>query len=207
MTPTVKVDASVSDEFEPDIIEVSVYIEEEAATRQRAVNLYTSGLNAVLAAAESIGVPRDEVRTGNFSIWRYGATDDHPETYECHGDVSFQLPCDEEGHRRVWGAFLDMGPGISVDIDFSLKDREAARETIVGRAVEAGRRRAAALAAATGCELGGILHVENEVSRNLGGMDYLARASGDDRRVPVFNPTPIEVSCEVTLEYELIPRG
>ncbi len=207
MTPTVKVDASVSDEFEPDIIEVSVYIEEEATTRQGAVNLYTSGLNAVLAAAESIGVPRDEVRTGNFSIWRYGATDDHPETYECHGDLGFQLPCDEEGHRRVWGAFLDVAPGDSVDIDFSLKDREAAREAIVGRAVGAGRRRAAVLAAATGCELGGIIRVENDVSRNLGGMDYLARASGNDRQVPVFNPRPIEMSCEVVLEYELVPRG
>lgn len=57
------------------------------------------------------------------------------------------------------------------------------------------------------------MHIENDLRGNsFYGLDMAsgsARGGGqaDGFEAPAFNPSPVQVSCEVTLVYELVARG
>lgn len=57
------------------------------------------------------------------------------------------------------------------------------------------------------------MHIENDLRGNsFYGLDMAsgsARGGGqaDGFEAPAFNPSPVRVSCEVTLVYELVARG
>lgn len=211
MPPSVKVDSTISGTFEPDIVNISVLLEGEATTKREATRLYNEALTSLLDATAALGIPREEVRNSRLSIWSYRDKETDEELYEYWGHAYFNLPCEEELFNAAWKALTDLGNDVSINFDYGLKDYEQAKETLIRRAVDAGRRRASLLAEVTGCDLGTILHVENDLSGKASDdwrVEESSSKSGasQEQDCPVFNPSPIEVRCEVSLEYELAPR-
>ncbi len=212
MEATVKVISSISDNFEPDIISVTVWIEGEADSKAEAARAYNKSLSSLLSALEKTGVKSEDVKNGSLDIRPIWRKQKKTGRYSYGSDLSFEVPCVEERFDAVWAALIGLGDSVTFDFDYGLKDYEGAREKIIRRTVDAGRKRAAVLADATGCDLGPIVHVENDL-RGIACCDsgyavaesMTASGSAKDES-PVFNPRPVNVSCEVTLEYALVAR-
>lgn len=216
MQRTVKVDSSASEQFEPDVIEVSLYLSGTGPTKQASVRAYNEELAAVTDGAVAAGVPRDAIRTRYARLAPEWVEDERTGRYRRSGEyefsatVVFRIPCEEEAYGRVWEMVMGLGFSVSADFDYDLGDYEVAREKILRRAIDAGRRRAEFLADAVGCDLGGVLTVENGLRQEADGY-YGSIAGGSVSRpnepeAPVFDPEKVDVSCSVSLEYELVPR-
>lgn len=212
MSATVKVTSSIEDDLEPDVINVSVCIEGEAENKEQAAKAYNVALSSLLDALEEAGVRKEDVKSEYFRVFPVWKNQRRMGRYKYDSELSFKQPCTEERLDKVWSALASRGKGISFEFGYGLKDYEGAREAILRRAVDAGRKRAAFLADAAGCDLGNIVHIEND----LRGSSYYGRSFSDAatgsggsvlRESPVFNPESVSVSCEVTLEYELVARG
>lgn len=218
MNATVKVGSSLSEEFDPDIINISISIEGVGDDKQGAVKEYNARYDALVGGLAAAGVPKEEITTSYLYLspeWKdnyYKKTRQRTGRYEFSATMNFSIPCDEDFYERIWGAIIALDlKGISTDLDYGLKDYEGAREKIIRRAVEAGKRRATLLADATGCDLGQVVHIENDLRGNsCYGRDFAAGSAPaggpDESEAPVFNPSPVDVSCEVTLEYALVAR-
>lgn len=216
MQRTVRVGSSVSEKFEPDVIEVSLYLSGTGPTKQASISAYNGELAAVTEGAVSAGVPRDAVRTRYARLAPEWVEDERTGRwrrsgeYEFSATVGFDIPCDEEAYGRVWEMVMGLGFYVSTDFDYDLRDHEAAREKILRRAVSAGRRRAEVLADAVGCDLGDVVNVENglrqEEDRYYDAIPAGSGSLSDEPEAPVFDPEKVDVSCSVSLEYELVPR-
>lgn len=211
MDATVAVTSSIMGNFDPDIIRISVDLTGEAASKELAAAAYNEALSSLLDALEKMGVKRKGVKNGYLRISPVWKNRKGGGPHEYSSTVRFEEPCMKERLDAVWTAIAGLGGGISCCFDYDLKDNEEARETILRRAIDAGRKRAALLADAAGCDLGQIIHIDNSLQGNAA-AGIVATAAPDKRRSirmdasPVFNPEPVRVSCEVTLEYELIVR-
>lgn len=218
MAPTVKVDSTYEEEFEPDVIHVRVHMEGYGPTKQEAADAYGEALDRLLAALEKAGIERDDVRGVSFSIWQpWGKKKKRPFEYEAQ--QAFDVDCTEERFNAVWDALMGVEVGdragtINPRFSYALRDEEGARSKIVHRAVEIGRQRAVQLADAVGCDLGQIVSVQNGLDADGGyrafsdGVMPSSTGSGmRDSQAPVFNPDAIDIDCSVCLEYELLPRG
>lgn len=221
MSATVKVNSSLSDDIAPDVINVSIAIEGVGNTKQDAIKEYNSRHDALLGSLVAAGVREEEITTSRLwlsSEWRatsYRGKKTRRRTgrYEFAASVECSIPCEEGIYEKVWEAILALDfSGISTDLEYDLKDYEGARETIMRRAVAAGRKRAALLADAAGCDLGQVVHIENALRGNSYYDRDFATGGGatgnvpDELEVPTFSPSPVHVDCEITLEYELVPR-
>lgn len=211
MGATVKVTSSIEDNFEPNIINVSVWIEGKAESKEKAASAYNEAFSNVLNALEKAGVSKENVKTRYFRISPVWKKRRQTELYEYWSSLGFEEPCAEERFDAIWAALVSLGSGISSDFDYDLKDYEGAREHILRRAVDAGRKRAELLSDAAGCNLGAVVHIENGLRGGTDyGLDFAVATSGGSASLgesPVFNHETVSVECEVTLEYELVARA
>lgn len=211
MDATVAVTSSIMGSFDPDIICISMDLTGEAKSKELAAKAYNEALSSLLDALEKMGVKREGVKNGYLRISPVWKNRKGGGPYEYSSTVRFEEPCVKERLDAVWTAISGLGGGISCCFDYDLRDDEGARETILRRAIDAGKKRAALLADAAGCDLGQIIHIDNSLNGNAAYGTVATGAPGERRGIrmdasPVFNPEPVRVSCEVTLEYELVAR-
>lgn len=209
MGATVKVTSCLEGDFEPDILCVSVELTGQANSKELAAKAYNEALSSLLDALESAGVKREAIRNGYLRISPVWRNRKGGGPHEYGSTLSFEEPCEKERLDAIWTAVIGLGGGISCSFGYDIKDYEGARETILRRAIDAGRKRAALLADAAGCDLGPIVHIDNSLRGSA--VCGVACAPVEDRNVrmddsPIFNPRPVSVSCEVTLEYGLLAR-
>lgn len=217
MGATVKVASSLSDEFDPDIIDIRVSIEGVGDDKQGAVKAYNARHDFLVESLAAAGVSKDEVTTSYLYLSPEWEENDYRKTrhrtgrYEFSASIEFSIPCEEDLYERVWGASSPSTSMASRPISTTASKITRAREMIIRRAVKAGRKRAASLADATDCDLSPVARIENGLRGDAYYRRDLAAGSapaGDagDLEAPAFSPSPVSVNCEVTLEYELIPR-
>lgn len=211
MCSTVSVSSSYSEGFAPDVMRVEVTISGKTGSRQASASAFNRLRRDVIGALAGIGVSEGEVKSGYFGV--SALRDDDGEftgEFGYYGSLSFGTACAQERYDEVWAALVGVGPQVSFDCDYDLSDWEGAREQILRKTVEIGRRRAALLADAVGCDLGEIVSVSNDVRANEAYYDMApvgARMmAASETEAPEFVPEPIDVRCSVELAYELAPR-
>lgn len=215
MCSTVSVSSSYSEGFAPDVMRVEVTISGKTGSRQASASAFNRLRRDVIGALASIGVGEGEVKSGYFGV--SALRDDDGEftgEFGYYGSLSFETACAQERYDEVWAALVGVGPQVSFDCDYDLSDWEGAREQILRKTVEIGRRRAALLADAVGCDLGEIASVRNDVRANeayydmapVGARMMAASETEAEAEAPEFVPEPIDVRCSVELAYELVPR-
>ncbi|MBT1181198.1 SIMPL domain-containing protein [Bifidobacterium sp. CP2] len=220
MDRTVKIGSSIEDLFDADQLTVTITISGICNTKEECATAYNTNLAAVRSKLRQANVPDSAISTRYFSLsahterlyrkkkgngdYYYAKTE--VQGYSYSGKVIAKTS-DIELSTPIWLALSDCGDSVTFDMDFDLADENAARESLLARAVKSGEAKARILAKASGAELGPISSIEYDFeNRRRGYYDgalYAPDFLGDDDQAPEFTPEPISISCKVNCIWTL----
>lgn len=202
------VSATVEEQVEPDIAELSVWFEWHGQDQAECAERYAADAKRAKEALEAFGLS-DELKLSRYSSYanrrRHGRTSGGFE-YSARGSLRIRLA--EHDVASVWTALANSGVRASVNVNFSLDDGDAEEAKLLGKAVAKARSSAEALAIASGKRLGEVRQIRyNRPTDGFCYSDYCHAESAfspDSNPMPNINPEPIKVTCSVDVDWCLV---
>lgn len=166
-------------------------------------------------AIASVGFSREDLKTLDFHV--------HPEYegyreddvyrqrligYRFRHELKLEFAFDNERLGRVLAALCGTALTPEINIGYTVKDREAAKNALIGAAVKDAQQKAAALAEAAGVQLRGIRRIDysmDEIALAVRPMLFAGakREMCEDSVGPEIVPEDIKAEDTVTIEWEL----
>lgn len=212
--PVVKVGATERGEFEPDRATISVRFGREFKTQEECAEDYKKEVRRVKDVLVRFGLA-DEMKTSRYSTYnyRYGRRG-NVLAYRYSSTGTLDLARDEYDIRDICLAVQGSGTSATVEVEFSLSDRQSAEDSLMASAVAHARQNAEVLAKAAGMEIGGM----SEIRYQWEGAEPMffeygtlycgsAPADDDDDEEPDFDPEPKRVECHVDTEWWVKPAS
>jgi uncharacterized protein YggE len=143
----------------PDIAYINIGVHTEKLTAAEAVAENTSQTEAVIAAIQDAGIPDEDIRTMNFSIWPIERYD--PQTGQPTGEKTYAV--DNTVYVTVreldtLGDLIDTaiqaGANTVNSVQFDVEDKDAALQAARAEAIQDAQAKAQELAEASGVTLG-----------------------------------------------------
>lgn len=181
---TVTVTAVGKVEGRPDLAVINFGIRGIADTAQGAMEVLARRQNAVIDALENdVGLPDDQVRTGNISLRRNCRFDRNRERTVCSGYVARTSVRAETRDLDQVGAIIDAGVSAGASslsgVSFERTENDQALRDALAQAMELARGKAEALATSAGRNLGRVMVIEEGGARRPAfSADTFARAGG-----------------------------
>lgn len=196
-------------EREPDFARVHVSVTNRAATVAEALEANRAATEAALAAVETRGIDRDDVRTINFQVF------ETPQEFGRDGEPRRDLPPYTATHalqivlRDVTAVGAFAGEILALDamtfqaIAWGLERSEEAEEEAMRLAVADARRQAEVLAEAAGVTLGAIRRIgDGMVDGGLGPeMDRMMMRASAAPAVPIVPPARLSFTARIGMEW------
>lgn len=193
----------------PDRVKLVFTIKNTVEDFSEAVEGCVQRTDWLLAAAESMGISRDEFKTAHFEVaaaTQYTEGRYHQVGYTAtqRSQVVMALKRDKVG--RVLAAIAQTDAMPEVTIVFEVSDQEGMMQDVLANAVQSARRRAETIAQASGLKLGPIQQIdygftEIRVSSDEAGMACARRAAMDS--IPEIDPAAIEAEDGVTVVWSI----
>jgi uncharacterized protein YggE len=199
-------------EVEPDKATVSLGVETQSDNVAEALAQNSVKMDAVIAALERRGVPKDSIETSYFSIYPvkdYERPGEGIVGYRVTNAITVELS-DLDTVGNVIDTAITAGANRVTNVEFGLtdaKDQELRQEAL-GEACGDARLKADAIASGLGLKIIGVATArEGSVYTNSyrgGGFDYVVYAEA-----PMAVPTPIEpkevsVSATIQVDYKCL---
>lgn len=208
--PLVRIGATAEDEFKPDTAIFTIRFSGKCKTQQECAEQFAAEADAMRTALEPFGL-ESELKTSGYSTYqcrtrRKGLPDGFE--YWCNGTL--KLKCSDYDAGAVWMALSGSVADIPVNLRFELDDVRSAEDSLIAQAVTKARSGAEALAHATGMELGGVAEIRYQsdapCSSWMYELDAMPAPSGgpSEGESDPFDPKPIEVSCRVDIDWQLV---
>ena len=202
----ISVGASVEDKVMPDRVTFKICFEDSKRTKDECLAGYNADRARIAKALAPFGLG-EELTCKRYSC--YSRTTRKKNTvlgysYYAHGSIETDLASVD--HAAVWQALNTCGVRADMDVSFGIKDRRAAEDVLIAKAVGQARANAQVLAEAAGVKLAGVKHI----SYNSDSRDYdwcVCEAApagvpddGEGDEKTVIEPEPVKVSCSVDAE-------
>ena len=194
---------------DPEITVLEFQVKGRSMDYADAVERAAIEVEAIRAALEAQGIARTALKTTRFGVGREEEWDPKREKrlfqgYAAVHGLRLELPRTADA-GAVLDAIADEAPGAAVQISFEIADPAGFRQRLLTAAVEAARRNAATIAAASGVWLGPIAGIEygwTEV-RMASALVYEARAMRGAPAPTSFEPEAIEGEESVTVTWAI----
>ncbi len=172
------------------------------------LNTQTDDLRARITEA---GIERTELKTTSFDVRLNSHVSEGRHIfsgYEASHGLRIELPVDKDLLNRVLRLVAVGSSGFEIGIAFSVRDKEALRQSVLTEAVRTAKANAATLARASGITLGKLQQIDygwtevrfyDNIMTVPGGVDACS-APGADVDI---DPEDIRASDIVTLVYEI----
>ncbi len=196
----------------PDEVEVTLTVEQDAATPQAAMDLASKTAQRVVDRLKAEGIQDSAIETQNVVLYPVRTYDPNTgkETlagYRAQNSVKVTVS-DAGTVGKVLAAATETGVTIISGPVWRLRDRDATINEALKQAVANARAKAETLAAAGGVQVGEVLMISE------GGVDipdnppiywraYDLKAEGAQVAEPPINPTQLDVTATVTVTYAL----
>lgn len=203
----ISVGASVEDKVMPDRVTFKICFEGSKRTKDECLADYSADRARIAKALAPFGLDK-ELTCKRYSC--YSRTTRKKNTvlgYSYYAHESIETDLASVDHAAVWQALNTCGVRADMDVSFGIKDRRAAEDVLIAKAVGQARANAQVLAEAAGVKLAGVKHI----SYNSDSRDYdwcVCEAApagvpddGEGDEKTVIEPEPVEVSCSVDVEW------
>ncbi len=225
---------SVEGSFPVDVLKVKVTISGERATKEDCAVAYNEHLTDVRTSLVWAGVPERDIRNSSFFVrgnmkTLYVRDDDQgdlPKTgastqkqhdghayyvaktvadgYRYGATVELECGPSAELAKRIWAALIGCGDEVQFDFEFDVKDKEAARSSLLADAIAEGRKRASVLAAAAGAAITGIHSIEYDYTHDRDRQaEFLMRSGRPMDVAPDFNPSDVTLTCRIQMQWRV----
>lgn len=199
----------------PDTTRITVTL--EGVESEYSVTLKRSAADSetVRKALVPIGFTAEDVKTLNFNVQteyegyqEEGVYRQRIAGYRFRHELKVEFPSDNERLGRILAALAKAELTPEIRIAYTVKDREAAKNLLLGAAVADAKAKAEALTAAAGVKLLGIRHINysmNDGEFAVQPVLYsgMARKAKADSFAPEIVPEDIEVTDAVTVVWEI----
>ena len=209
---TVQADATV--EVLPDQLQLRLGVVTEAENANQALSENNQRMAAVMQMLEGIGIPLDEMKTGQFQVRPEWSVPPRPTPANWQREiVGYRVSNElliETARVELAGDLLGMAEKAGANqlggLQFSLADPEQERLTAIDLATRKARKKAETLAAAAGARLGDIISLALDPPGNSVGPQLMMAESraATAETVPVA-AGKIEIEAGVTIIYHLLP--
>jgi len=165
-TITVKGIGNVS--AKPDLIIITMGLENTDYSYSGAMQLASGAVDAIRTALLSVGYEKDRLKTTDFNI--NTAYESYKDTkgnwkqkfngYKCTHNLKLEFDFCMERLNETLSAITSSGANPKLEINFSIKDKNAVSEQLLHNAVENASDKATVLAAAAGLSLGAVQRID-----------------------------------------------
>ncbi len=168
MSRTITVKGIGEATFTPDYVIVSISLSSKDLNYDKAMQLATQDIAQLTEAMCSIGFAATDLKTKNFKIRpHYTSTYDKNRNeirkfdgYVIDHELNLEFIYDVDKLSQVLAAIADSTSNPDLDLHFTVKDREAAMETLLRSAAKNARKKAEILCQASGVTLGQLLNID-----------------------------------------------
>ncbi|MBQ1632636.1 MAG: SIMPL domain-containing protein [Clostridia bacterium] len=212
---TIRVSGKGMIRLKPDTVRVTMTLEgmepDYAATLKRSA----SDTERLRSAVQKAGFSREDLKTLNFHVQTEyegyqedGVYRQRLVGYRFRHELSIGFPWDNDRLGEVLSALSDNALTPEIRIAYTVKDREAAKNQLLGAAVADAKAKAEVLTKAAGVRLSGIRHInysidENEFAVHPVMYSGLSRKTAADCAAPEIVPEEITAEDSVTVVWEI----
>lgn len=214
-TITVKGIGKVS--AKPDLIVISMALENTDYSYSGAMQLASSAVDAIRKALVSVGFEKEALKTTDFGITTdYDRYKDNKGNwkekflgYKCTHRLKLEFDFNMELLNKTLTAIASSGSDPRFDIAFSVKDKEVVSEQLLKDAVQNATKKAEILASASGLSLGAVQNIDY----NWGELHLYSRtkfcepmdciASAPSMAMDI-EPEDIDVNDSVTMVWSIV---
>ena len=190
----------------PDIARVTVGIETQASSLQKAVDDNKAKMNGLLDTLKKLGLADKDIRTSNYSVYTERVTPPTPgaevNTDQMIYHVTNQVDVTVRDVNQL-GDVLDKAVAAGANniygVSFSVEDTAKLEADARAKAVADAKVRAESLAQLNGAQLGEVLTVSEVIGGSAYPMDYGAKGLGGGG-TPV-QPGELEMSVSIQISY------
>ncbi|HTP11576.1 MAG TPA: SIMPL domain-containing protein [Anaerolineae bacterium] len=190
----------------PDIAHVTVGIETQASSLQKAVDDNKAKMNNLLDTLKKLGLADKDIMTSNYSVYTERASSPTPgaevNTDQMIYHVTNQVDVTLRDVNQI-GEVLDKAVAAGANniygVNFSVEDTAKLEADAREKAVADAKARAAELAQLNGVQLGDVLTISEVVGGSAYPMDYSAKGMGGGG-TPV-QPGELEMSMSIQITY------
>ena len=200
----------------PDLIVITMSLESIHLDYNRTMKLAAEAVEGLLKAIQSLGFVKTDLKTTNFNIsTHYESYRDNDNNYKskfdgylCEQGLKLEFDFDTEMLSKVLTTISKANIEPRLNIQFSVKDKDAVSEELLVSATENAKRKAEILAKASGVILGDLISIEYNwgelhlYSQTRYAMeDQLMKFS--EASAPSIEPEDIDVSDTVSFVWEI----
>ena len=200
----------------PDVIVITMSLESIHLDYNRTMKLAAEAVEGLLKAIQSLGFVKTDLKTTNFNIsTHYESYRDNDNNYKskfdgylCEQGLKLEFDFDTEMLSKVLTTISKVNIEPRLNIQFSVKDKDAVSEELLVSATENAKRKAEILAKASGVILGDLISIEYNwgelhlYSQTRYAMeDQLMKFS--EASAPSIEPEDIDVSDTVSFVWEI----
>lgn len=216
MSRTVTVKGIGKASQKPDLIVLSFTVEAKDIDYQKTMEIGASRLDEMRKSIMTAGFDKCDLKTGSFhvnSVYenirdKDGNYKNVFKGYSCIHELSLEFAFD----MKKLSAVLDQVSGSSAkprfSISFTVKDHETFKSKVIENAVENAKVKAAALAKASGVQLGQIIDINYSwADVNIHSVTRFERATlmSDAKAASIdIEPKDVDISDNVTIVWEIL---
>jgi uncharacterized protein YggE len=191
----------------PDIAHVTVGIETQAPSLQKAVDDNKAKMNGLLETLKKLGLADKHIQTSNYSVYTERVTPPTPgaevSTDQMIYHVTNQVDVTVRDVNQI-GEVLDKAVAAGANniygVNFSVADTSKLEADARAKAVNDAQARAQELAQLNNLQLGEVVSVSEVIGSSAYPMDYGAKGMGGGGGTPV-QPGELEMSMSIQITY------
>ncbi len=205
-TRTVHVTGKGMIRLKPDTVRVAMTLEGMEPDYAETLRRSAADTERIRGALIEAGFSREELKTRNFNVQTEyegyqedGVYRQRLVGYRFIHELEIEFPWDNERLGAVLNAITDAALSPNLRISYTVKDREAAKNALLGLAVADAKAKAEALTAAAGVKLLDVLQINYAIGENEFAVHPVLYA-GAARKMCADNAAPEIVPEEITAE-------
>ena len=204
-------------ELKPDWVELPVTVSAKSMDYEQTLNLAAEALDALLGALQGVGFKKEDAKTMDFRVDPVFESEQDERGvyrqvfagYECRHALKVSFPLTQERLGRTLQALAACPAKPEFSVQFTVRDQDAVKDSLLSAAAEDARKKAQTLCAASGVSLGRLINISyqwNDRGFYSESNVMLAKARGG--AVPAmaaldFTPNTISVSDDVAFIWEI----
>ncbi len=191
----------------PDIAHITVGVETQAPSLQKAVDDNKAKMNGLLDTLKKLGLADKDLRTSNYSVYTERVNPPAPGAEVSNDQMMYhvtnQVDLTVRDVNQI-GDILDKAVAAGANniygVNFSVEDTAKLEADARTKAVADAQARAASLAQLNGVQLGDVLTVSEVIGSPAYPMDLSAKGIGGGGSTPV-QPGELEMSISIQVTY------
>ncbi len=189
----------------PDVAHITIGVETQAPSIQKATDDNKAQMNALLSALKGLGIAEKDLQTSSYSVYTEqkppidGTTGAAPIVYHVSNQVAVTVR-DINQVSDVLDKSVAAGANNIYGINFSVEDTARLEADARAKAVADAKSRAESLAQLSGLQLGDVISV-SEVIDNSSVYPALSNAKGIGGGGAPVQPGELQVSMSVQMTY------